>query len=397
MDKEKKVLVNLIKSFVQNSKPEPLPEDLDLNKMMTMATINSVNGVIGYVFMTNPDLLPEASMLMRKMCMQTISMYATRASRMAALVKLLNKEGIDHLLFKGYVVRELYPVPELRSFGDVDFLIRVEDRQKCDELMIREGFERKTDWEPVYSYARDLEYYEIHTDVMEIDVSDKADYKGYYKAVWDHAYKKDENSHTYYLDDEYHLMYLLTHIAKHIASSGAGIRMYLDIAFYLQKYRDIIDWNHFKEELKVLAFEDFVNMVFSAVQKWFGVESPIELRPIDDEVMDNFLDFTLDGGTFGHYGRDGGLDALKKDSRNDTEEVNRTRTLLRRAFPSASTIESRYTYLQGKHWLLPVAWVHRLIKTRDSFGEHVQQAKSIMETDDEEVLKLRRMYKEIGL
>ena len=47
--------------------------------------------------------------------------------------------------------------------------------------MLSIGLARKHDWEPVYSYIRGVEYYEVHTDVMEVDVSDKADYKGYFQ------------------------------------------------------------------------------------------------------------------------------------------------------------------------------------------------------------------------
>ena len=66
-------------------------------------------------------------------------------------------------------------------------------------------------------------------------------------------------------------------------------------------------------------------------------------------------------------------------------------------FPSANKIETRYTYLQGRHWLLPVAWVHRLFKTRSSWGDHAKQAQDIMNADTEEILKMRRLYKKIGL
>ena len=102
------------------------------------------------------------------------------------------------------------------------------------------------------------------------------------------------------------------------------------------------------------------------------------------------------GGTFGHVGRDPGLVALKTQDRNEAT-VSRWKTFLNRLFPSADSIESRYTYLQNRHWLLPVAWIHRFIRKKDLWGYHAQEAKRIMNTDTEEVLKLKRIYKEIGL
>lgn len=61
---------------------------------------------------------------------------------MNQLIHQLDAHQIDHLLFKGFIVRDYYtPCPELRTFGDIDFVIRKEDRQKCDELMKELGYE----------------------------------------------------------------------------------------------------------------------------------------------------------------------------------------------------------------------------------------------------------------
>lgn len=45
--------------------------------------------------------------------------------------------------------------------------------------MLDNDFEVKTEWELVYSCVKGIEYCEIHTDVMEEDISDKADCKEY--------------------------------------------------------------------------------------------------------------------------------------------------------------------------------------------------------------------------
>lgn len=403
MNQDKERFIKLLKQFVHE-------EALDMDditseewkSIYSLSMIHSLNGVVAYMFTTSPyaALNTPIRASMKHTMMETIGVYSNRAEMMKVLIGNLNKAGIDHLLFKGFLVRDLYPMAEFRTFGDIDFLIRLEDRDKVHQLMLDKGFEVKTDWEPVYSYYKGLEYYEIHSHVMEVDVSDKADYVGYYNNIWDHAVLQDEDSghmHTYVLDLEYHLLYLLTHIAKHISSSGAGIRMYLDIAFYLKRYKNDIDWVHFQGEVEKLKFESFVNMTFSAVETWFGVESPIPLSPVEPSVMEDFLDFTLDGGVFGHVGRSSGETWLKNDERNNGEEVSKFKTLLHRAFPSADTIKSRYTYLQKYPWLLPFAWVHRLMKTKESWGDHMQQARDIVNADDEKILKLRRVYKNIGL
>lgn len=141
-------------------------------------------------------------------------------------------------------------------------------------------------------------------------MNEKANYRQYFKGFWKHALKKDE--HTYVLEPEYHLIYLLMHIAKHLYSSGAGIRMYLDIAFYIRKYRQTIDWKRFKSEIDSLKLSKFVNTVFTAVQEWFGIASPIPLEKIDYVFLERFLTFTLNGGVFGFEDKSSALTQLRK-------------------------------------------------------------------------------------
>lgn len=393
MNKESIYLLKVLTAFIE--KKDPGDFQGDWGKLIELAGIHSVTGILGYMIMKYPsDVNMPVSGFMREQCLKTLAIQSQRSEQMKRLIQKMNQQQIDHLLFKGYIVKDYYPEPELRTYGDIDFLIRLEDRKISDQLMIDLGFERKTDWEPVFSYFRQMEYYEIHTDVMEVDVSDKADYKGYFQHIWEHA--KLVEGHTYELEPEFHFLYLLTHIAKHISSSGAGIRMYIDIAVFIEHFGENLDWDYIQKELKTLCFEDFANMVLTVVWKYFHVESPINLRPIEDQILEDFMEFTFAGGVFGHVGRDSGLIYLKNQDRNE-ENVSRVRTFLRRLFAPANELEKRYTYLKGHHWLLPIAWVHRLFKTKDKWNYHAQEAKSIMNTDTEEVLKLRRIYKEIGL
>lgn len=390
--------LSVLHSFVWDTAPKSVTIE-DWNSLLELAHINKTVGILCYVYMSHMDLVPtEVRSSLRKLCLREISLYAQRADSMQKLLVEFDKNNIDCLLFKGFVVRQYYPVPELRTFGDVDFVIRKEDRKKSDELMKSLGYQPKDTWEPAYSYRNDMEYYEIHTDVMEIDVSDKADYINYFSHIWEHVKpaKTEHLSHVLEFEPEFHFLYLLTHIAKHISNSGAGIRMYLDIAFFIRHFGESLNWNWIKQELEKLQLSDFANMALSAVQNWFGVESPLSLKTVEASLMDAFLEFTLSGGVYGYAGRDKSIVFLKQQNRNQ-EEVSKVKTLLYHAFPPVSSLQNRYTYLQKYSWLLPVAWVHRLICSRKEWGRFANHTKNIITADEEAVLKLKRIYKEIGL
>lgn len=387
--------LSILRAFLNDQKNIDIPVDIDWKKFNRLAEINSVSGIIGYVFQqADADGVPaEIRRKYENDFLSTITITTMRDEDMKSLIDLLNKYDIDHLLFKGYIVKDLYTVPELRTYGDIDFAIRRENRGKCNTMMLKNGYRPLEDWEPVYSYEKNNEHYEIHTELLDSNLNNNADYQGYFRDFWKHTVHVDQ--HTFTPDPEYHLLYLLMHIAKHVYGSGAGIRMYLDIAFYLRAYREQIDWEHFRQEVHTLKIDRFVNTVFTAVERWFEIKSPIPLKAVEKAFMDEFLTFTLNGGVFGHNSKAAKLSEVRKNSKGGS--VKRADTLLKRAFPSADTIKSRYTYLDGKPWLLPVAWVHRFFKKKGTTTGYLKESKEILKTNKKEIIELNDFYRKIGI
>lgn len=389
MDVEYKFLLNILKSFLHKKSPEVV-ENVDWMNLIHLAQIHNVAGILGYMSMSHP-ICPDEGVksMLRKNCLVTMAIYSQRAQLAKDLFAIFADNDIRFCPMKGIEVRRLYPVPELRSFSDVDFLIYPEDRDKAHKLMKELGFEVKNDWEPVYSYLKDTEFYEIHTQLVEVDISEKADYLGYFAKAWEHT--KEVSPCRYRFTREFHFVYLITHIAKHVQGSGAGVRMYLDIAAYILRYGTDVDWAWIFRELKNLHLYDFTCSVLSCVESWFDVTCPEPFEHISKTTLDNFQKYTLEAGVFGKYQRETGLASLKKQS------GSRLSVLMKRAFPKADQIEARYTYLQDKPYLLPVAWVHRFFKTDISLKDHAKEAKTILTADQTQVQRLKDICKDIGL
>ncbi len=394
MSEEYKYLIHILKAFVNNETPDS-NEHIDWGALMYIAHIHSVDGILAYMAKQYEICnCEELNSQMRDICFKNIALYNKRAALMGILIDQMKDAHIKHILFKGYILKDYYPIPELRSYGDIDFVIHRNDRQKIHQMMLDNGFNVKTDWEPVFSYLKGIEYYEIHTDIMEVNASDKADYIGYFKDMWKHIVKIDDYS--YQFSSEYHFIYLLVHIAKHVYDAGAGIRMYMDIALFIKKHEKNADWSLIKEELLNLRLYDFSCVVFASVERWFGIKSPYDDTNMSEEILSEFELFTLEAGTYGYVNREKGVNTLRKSS-GDKKEASKLAVVLQRLFPAASGIEKRYTYLQGRHWLLPVAWVHRLFITKGKWQENVQKAQSILTADSEQVAELKKFYRDIGL
>ena len=389
MERESEYLFHLLGAYVRRETPRR-PEGVALEKLRRLAYIHSVTGVFGYMVMKY-RLFPEQTASFRRECMATINLFGQRVGRAEIFLQKLEERGIDHVLMKGYVLKDYYPVPELRTFGDIDMVIRSQDREKCHRLMLELGYQVKTDWEPVYSYVRPMEHYELHTELLETDISESVDCRAYFRDLWRHTACK--NGHRYEFAPEFHFIYLLVHLAKHVMASGAGARMYLDLAAFICHHGDSADWQWVCGELRKIGLEDFANTALAFVEQHLGVASPIALRPVDEDVLEAVASMTADGGIFGRMGLDSGVNTMKEQG----EEVSRLRSVLRRLFPAAETIQSRYTYLQNRPWLLPVAWVHRLFRTKGSWSDHAREARGILQADLEEVRAARQLQENIGL
>ena len=292
---------------------------------------------------------------------------------------------------KGYYLRKLYPTPELRTFGDIDLLIYLEDRQKVHDLMLSLGYTVKQDWEPTYSYIKDAEYYEIHTNLMDGNLDGRSDLQAYFDAAWVHAVPDD--GLRFRPEDDFHFIYTVCHLAKHLYGGGAGLRMYLDVALYIKHKDDSLHWQAIVGEFTALHLEGFFHTVMNACRVWFGTETICPLPEPDTETLDKLLSYTLDSDLFGHS-RDHAVIEL----RNEKDEApSRSSVLRKMLFPPATEIESRYTFLQNRHWLLPLAWLVRLFANLHLIPSRIRQMKQVTKTDKASVETYDGFMRRIGL
>ena len=364
MKKETEQIFQLIRAFIFDEKPV-LTGEINWDDIFHYCSIHSVTGIVGYVVLKYG--LCEDAEAAAKFESEMILVYGRqyrRRCQMERLIKRLNEHEIDHLLMKGYIIKDLYSVPELRSYGDIDFVIHKEDRIRT--------------------------YCEIHTEILDAEISDGKQ-REYFHDMWDHSVCIHQ--HTYQFEKEYHFAYLIAHLAKHASKKGAGIRMYLDIALFIKEYRNIVNWAEILKRLDELDLKRFFYTVCTACDQWYGIEPPCNIDTIDPKAFDMFAEMTFEGGTFGFSNLNDAIEALKE---TDVSQ-SRLKTVMNQIFPSADEIQARYTYLQKHRWLLPVAWVDRVFRNRDLLGKRIHMAKEIMDADENEVKQIRDLNKEIGL
>lgn len=379
-------VLELLRAFIYGEEPK-LSGKSNIEELLKFAYRQKLLGIFAYMNKRWSLFDSEKAKSLDAAYYSALFESTVRCSKFLKLSEFLSENKIEHMPVKGYYIRELYPVKELRGFGDIDILIHEKDRKRCDSLMKSLGYTVKNDWEPTYSYIKDDEYYEIHTNLFDVRLKDRADMTEYFSSAWLHA-KKDSGLR-FVPDTEFHLIYIIYHLAKHLSTGGAGIRMYLDVALYILRYDSVISWERTEEEFKKLGLERFFHTVLSAVNEWFYVKASCDFENFGEELSE-LLEFTLDSDIFGHS-RDNSAIKLRG------EERSKKRTALKILFPPAEQLENRYTFLKRSRLLLPLAWIVRVFKNFGLIPKKIKELVNLKKTEISEVESFDSFMREIGL
>lgn len=379
-------VLELLRAFIYGEEPK-LSGKSNIEELLKFAYRQKLLGIFAYMNKRWSLFDSKKAKSLDAAYYSALFESTVRCSKFLKLSEFLSENKIEHMPVKGYYIRELYPVKELRSFGDIDILIHEKDRKRCDSLMKSLGYTVKNDWEPTYSYIKDDEYYEIHTNLFDVRLKDRADMTEYFSSAWLHA-KKDSGLR-FVPDTEFHLIYIICHLAKHLSTGGAGIRMYLDVALYILRYDSAISWERTEEEFKKLGLERFFHTVLSAVNEWFYVKASCDFENFGEELSE-LLEFTLDSDIFGHS-RDNSAIKLRG------EERSKKRTALKILFPPAKQLENRYTFLKRSRLLLPLAWIVRVFKNFGLIPKKIKELVNLKKAEISEVESFDSFMREIGL
>lgn len=391
MPDDKKQLISLLRSFVQESAPEPAAP-WNAAALWQSCVRQNLLPILAYEnkrwkLFDDPKVCQQLDGLLYG----AVAGNLNRRLDFETLSRSLSQRGIAHMPVKGYYLRELYPLPELRTFGDIDILIHEADRQKVHALMQDLGYAVDHDWEPTYSYHKDAELYEIHTNLMDGNLDGRAALQDYFSSAWDHA--EPDAELRFRPAPDFHLIYTVCHLAKHLYGGGAGLRMYLDVALYVRHFDKTLNWEKITEEFTALRLMDFFCTVMNACRVWFGMETVCPLPGPDAETLDMLLSYTLDSDLFG-LSRDHGVIHLRNAAE---EKTSKARTIRRMLFPPADEIASRYTFLQRCPWLLPTAWVVRLLANLKRIPLQLHAIRGVSAADPDEVSSYDSFMQKLGL
>lgn len=385
MKKEEKFLIAICKAYLTGDDMD-IPQDISWNELYKLIRHHNLLGISYCVLNTSKQKnnIPSSFMTaVENKFFDLVYLYQCQTNCIDEINDLLTASQMRYILFKGAELRYYYPVPESRAMGDIDLLIDRENRDKAKKLLKTAGFACLEQNGPVYKYSRDNVLLEVHTRIIS-EFGDDAFNDAFENAEFD-GYKGT-------LNDNYHMAYLISHIAHHFKFYGAGIRHVLDLAVFQQK-KDI-DIDKVMEILKPIGLDTFGRVILSVCCEWFGIGSKF----VDD--TEKTQQYLCKCGVFGSMNENKGAIVTRKELEKSGKS-SAFMVKLRLAFPPYERLKNidYIRFIDGRPWLTPYAWVYRFfynLKHRKSF-----MTTTIKEIDDDKTQELAKQeleyFEEIGL
>ncbi len=274
------------------------------------------------------------------------------------LRKLFIKEEMPFIFLKGAHLKNLYPKTFYRGMTDIDILVKESDYKKINRMLREHQYHciEKYYFHNTYVYKGIGEHIELHPFIQH-DFDHAFD--GMFLDPFEHIISNEhvEKKFTH----EYELTYLLYHLAKHVETSGIGIRSILDIYIYSKKMHLNLDiLNQLLTNTKLKGFYELI----MAIHKYY-FEEALTMQHFDfdrfqEEEMERVVLDCLKTGMHGKATNETYARML------GTKEVHtfgqKIGLLIKTLFPGYKKISKRYILLKYVPILIPVYWIIRIFR-----------------------------------
>lgn len=354
-------LIEILKHFIHREKISSLP-DISLEKLFEISEKHNVTGIVFYMIAPLLEEQKQTSIYQRFSERNIITVYNSvmKEKEVELFAEKLEQAHITYAFFKGLEIRALYPVPDLRTMGDADILVREEDMKAVAEILNSLGYDKSDGGSNVWTFKKGIMSYEIHSRLVAQTYWNDVDYETYFTGIFDKLIPA-EKGYRRHVSLEDHFIFLCFHLAKHLDGSGAGIRMFMDIALYLMKYQNDMNWEYIWEECTDIKLARFVEILISVCSDWFDVDSSFQMEKIEQTTLEQLKEYVMSGGVFG-FERDESFRRLRKGMKgkdSGSSLLIKMRTLWKIAFPDRKHMAYFLPQVLYHPTLLPLAWCKR--------------------------------------
>ena len=318
-------------------------------------------------------------------CLQYALISEKQLAALRKLYRVLDEHNIDYLPLKGCNMKFRYPKPELRTMGDADILIRVEQYPEVVPLLEELGFSFVVESDHEFVWRSKSLYLELHKRLIP---SYNQDYAAYFQDGWQMAHPCGGSRFEMTPEDEF--LFQFVHFAKHYRGGGIGCRHILDLYVFLRYFPEL-DCSYVERELEKLKLLEFYRNIRRLLEFWFQDGD-------SDPVVEHISAYIFASGNFGTMKNHILAQQVRSSEYGKSLRFVKTRAWLRAIFPKMQSLEYAYPILKRHRWMVPFVWGWRLCKCICSFRKKFRyQATRIGMMDVENVTDFRDALRYVGL
>ena len=314
MNNFEEIFFSLLRSAIWDT-PVVLPRSLsakEWNYIYATSNEQTVTGIMLDAISKLPTEQKPPKELLLKWILQQKAIEAQNAKMNKVLTELtedLRKNNIQAYILKGQSVAQNYPYPKHRVCGDIDIFFKEMELEKAVKHLASLGCK-------IYGNPN-----ETHHETS-------------YKGISLELHKKSTTFFTNRLQKEYNRitleilererqviaidgkeidvfpyaansLQLLSHMLRHIITSGIGLRQVCDWVLYTNKYLNDENKEEFLENLKILELLQTYKAISAIASDYLGLPKEKVICNIsakDKKIAKKVLTIIMKYGNFGHYG-----------------------------------------------------------------------------------------------
>ena len=226
------------------------------------------------------------------------------------LLKLMEKHGVHPIIVKGQSIGTLYPKPNLRVPGDIDFYVSHHEFETALQALGEEWLEEDVSLKDIKKKEYGFDYQgtrmELHRFLVIFANKKIMSYFDNLVETSNHSTVKIGNTIVPIMEPNFNILYTFCHIYHHFIMEGVGLRQLCDLAILIHTQKKRIDKVSLNEMLKETnytnAFKAFGSILISKI----GLpkdDFPFQLKKKDYKRGKKVLKEILRTGNWGLYGR----------------------------------------------------------------------------------------------
>ena len=327
MLKQQKIFFDFLRFCIGSAKeiPDSLKE-ADWKELYAIAQKQTLLGVLFYGIQRLPkELAPEQKLLMQWMVIsemirkQNIKLFQDSVK----VCQNFENEGFANCILKGQGNALLYPDPYMRTPGDIDIYLsggRKKIMKYVDQVCPNQVMRYHHVDFPVMKTAIEVHFTPSY---MFCPIHNRRMQKWFEKVMGEQCNHRvslpDGFGEIYVPQVSFNVIYILSHLYRHIFTEGIGLRQLLDYYFVLVKWHtdltNLTDSNNslpqmtqintdldaLRHDLKYLGLWKFAGAVMFVMKEVYGLTEDRMIAPTDENEGMFLLDEIMRGGNFGQY------------------------------------------------------------------------------------------------